>query len=211
MGQDPKARANRRTGRPASAKRVARPAPEGGSWASSEAVRGRMQRQKTRDTAPELVIRRLLHRSGLRYRVDASPLKGLRRRADIVLGPTKVAVFIDGCFWHGCPEHSGRAPTANSTYWAEKRQRNRTRDEDTDRKLLNAGWRPLRYWEHEDPSVVAANIIEIVRARKNEHPSPRSPQRELPIHSSQVAVTLTSSRTVKHASADADDGPRRNA
>src|SRR5579875_2994608 len=92
-----------RTGRPATARRRPRDDTADESWASSPAVRGRMQLQRTRDTAPELAIRRLLHARGLRYRVDVSPLPGLRRRADIVFGPAKVAVFVDGCFWHGCP------------------------------------------------------------------------------------------------------------
>ena len=84
--------------------------------------------QRTRDTAPELAVRRLLHAMGLRYRVDRQPLPGLRRRADLVFGPARVAVYIDGCFWHGCPEHGNPRPRANSGYWPAKIQRNQARD-----------------------------------------------------------------------------------
>jgi DNA mismatch endonuclease, patch repair protein len=155
-----------RLGRPATANRTARDEAAGSSWASSSAVRGRMQRQRTRDTDPELAVRRLLHAAGLRYRVDAAPLKGLRRRADIVFGPAKVAVFIDGCFWHGCPEHGGRPTTANTTYWREKVIRNQERDTDTDAKLTAAGWLSVRCWEHEDPEQVAERVISTVASRR---------------------------------------------
>lgn len=136
------------------------------SWASAPEVRARMQRQKTRDTEPELAIRRLLHARGLRYRVDAPPLPGLRRRADIVFGPTRVAVFVDGCFWHGCPEHGQRATTANSQYWREKVQTNADRDRKTDAALTAAGWLSIRVWEHDAPSQVADTIENAVQARR---------------------------------------------
>ena len=87
-----------------------------------------MQRQRTRDTAPELAVRRLLDAAGLRYRIDVAPLPSLRRRADVVFGPARVALFIDGCFWHGCPNHGSRRTTANADYWAEKIKRHRARD-----------------------------------------------------------------------------------
>lgn len=137
-----------RTGRPASARRTRREASMPASTASSPGVRSRMQTQRTRDTAPELAVRRLLHAAGLRYRVDRPPLPGLRRRADIVFGPARVAVYVDGCFWHGCPEH-GTLPRANSEYWQKKLQRNRMRDVETDRRLMDAGWSVVRVWEHE--------------------------------------------------------------
>jgi len=116
-----------------------------------------MQAQRTRDTGPELAVRRLLHARGLRYRVDRPPLPGLRRRADIVFGPARLAVYIDGCFWHGCPLH-GTSPRANSDYWEPKLRRNRERDADTDRLLAAAGWTVLRAWEHEAPEDVAAGV-----------------------------------------------------
>lgn len=143
------------------------------STASSPGVRRRMQCQRTRDTHPELAVRRLLHAQGLRYRVDRAPLPSLRRRADIVFGPARVAVYIDGCFWHGCPVH-GNQPRANSAYWAPKLAGNRQRDTNTDRHLADAGWTVIRAWEHEDPQLVAARVQRAVR------PGGRPPLRELP-------------------------------
>lgn len=116
-----------------------------------------MKANRRRDTKPELRIRSALHRRGLRFRVDTAPLKGVRRRADIVLTRVHVAVFIDGCFWHGCPEHF-IPPKTNADYWRQKIQRNRDRDKETDRMLADAGWTVLRFWEHEHPSD-AANVI----------------------------------------------------
>lgn len=151
------------TGRPRRARRV--PRENAASWASSPAVRARMQRQATRDTSPELALRRLLHARGLRYRVDAAPLPGVRRRADIVFGPSRVAVFLDGCFWHGCPEHGSRPTHANPDYWASKVAGNRARDRDTDEQLQAAGWLPIRIWEHEPPEEAAGRIANLVRRR----------------------------------------------
>ena len=127
-------------------------------------VRVRMQAQRARDTAPEMRVRRLLHARGLRYRVDRPPLQGLRRRADLVFTRAKVAVYVDGCFWHGCPDHGNR-PRANAEWWSAKLAANRARDEDTDRKLSLAGWAVVRAWEHEDPAVVADTVQGLVRAR----------------------------------------------
>jgi DNA mismatch endonuclease (patch repair protein) len=103
---------------------------------------------------------------GLRYRVHAAPLAGLRRRADIVFGPARVAVFVDGCFWHGCPLHGQRRHDVNGWYWPEKIARNRHRDSDTDARLAAAGWAVVRAWEHEDAEVVAMRVAEVVRARR---------------------------------------------
>ena len=124
-------------------------------WASSDAARRTMRGNRRRDTAPELAVRRLLHAAGLRYRVDAQPLAGLRRRADIVFRRRRLAVFIDGCYWHGCPEH-GTTPSTNRDYWSSKVAANRARDEDTNARLTDAGWQVARYWEHEPPAAVAA-------------------------------------------------------
>jgi DNA mismatch endonuclease (patch repair protein) len=129
-----------------------------------------MQAQRTRDTAPEIAIRKLLHAAGLRYRVDVAPLPGLRRRADVAFGPARVALFVDGCFWHGCPEHGSRRTTANTEYWSAKVERNRARDRDTDERLRAAGWLPLRVWEHEEPEAVVATVIEAVRNRCPKQP-----------------------------------------
>ncbi|EST37704.1 DNA glycosylase [Streptomycetaceae bacterium MP113-05] len=124
-----------------------------------------MQAIRSRDTKPEKCIRRLIHAQGLRYRVAARPLPDLRRTADIVLRPTKVAVFVDGCYWHGCPEHY-KVPRVNSDYWSEKIDKNVTRDKETNRKLAEAGWAVLRFWEHESPGDCALRIVETVNGRK---------------------------------------------
>lgn len=132
------------------------------SWASSPARRRIMQAIKPRDTRPELAIRRLIHAQGLRYRVSFRPIPDLRRTADVVFTRRRVAVFIDGCFWHSCPAH-GREPMKNSEYWLPKLQRNRERDAETNTTLTAAGWTVLRYWEHESPAEVAAAISAVVR------------------------------------------------
>lgn len=136
------------------------------SWASSLAARAVMRGNRRRDTKPEMAVRRLVHAAGLRYRVDYPPLPGVRRRADLVFTRARLAVFIDGCYWHGCPEH-GTASKTNALYWSEKIQRNRDRDVDTNRRLHDAGWEVLRIWEHEDPKVAAEAVTRIVRGRSN--------------------------------------------
>lgn len=129
---------------------------------SSEEARRRMENQSWRDTGPELKIRSMLHRMGFRYRVDHCPIKGVRRKADIAfLGP-RVAVFVDGCFWHGCPVH-GTWPKSNAEFWRNKIETNKMRDADTSQRLEKAGWKVLRIWEHEDPVRAAEKIARIVR------------------------------------------------
>jgi DNA mismatch endonuclease (patch repair protein) len=125
--------------------------------ASSEAVRKRMQSTPQRDTPAELRIRQLLHAMGLRYSVDAKPLFDSPRRADVIFRRAKVAVFVDGCFWHGCPVH-GPWPKANAAFWRDKIDTNRRRDADTDEQLRSAGWRVVRVWEYEDPTTAARLI-----------------------------------------------------
>ena len=151
-----------RSARPATAARIRHD--DTPSAASSQLVRVRMQAQRTRDTAPELAVRRLLHARGLRYRVDEAVLPGVRRRADVVFRPTRVAVFIDGCFWHGCPVH-GTQPRTNAQWWDEKLRRNQSRDLDTDDRLREAGWAVVRIWEHVSPDEAAASIAELVSTR----------------------------------------------
>jgi DNA mismatch endonuclease (patch repair protein) len=129
----------------------------------SIAVRERFRRQRTRDTVPEMALRRELHRRGLRYRVDTAPVKTVRRRADVVFTRRRVAVFVDGCFWHRCPEH-GTTPRHNADWWAAKLNRTVARDHDTDERLAEAGWTVIRVWEHEPPSAAADRIERIVRA-----------------------------------------------
>ncbi len=92
-----------------------------------------------RDTKAELTLRRELHRRGLRYRVDVPAIPALRRRADVVFSRERVAVFCDGCFWHGCPDH-GTWPTQNAAWWREKIETNIRRDADTNLRLEEEGW-----------------------------------------------------------------------
>ncbi|MGJ4844846.1 very short patch repair endonuclease [Leifsonia sp. Le1] len=132
------------------------------SWASSPGSRRSMKANRGRDTSPELAVRRLLHADGLRYRVDYAPIGG-RRRADIVFTRQKIAVFIDGCFWHGCPAHATR-PKTNVDFWAPKLDRNIERDRETTMLLQQAGWTVLRFWEHEVSSDVARAVIEAARS-----------------------------------------------
>jgi DNA mismatch endonuclease, patch repair protein len=134
------------------------------SWASSEAVRASMRSNKGRDTKPELALRRAVHALGLRYRVSVRPLKGVQRTADLVFTKRRVAVFVDGCFWHGCPTHHTVAVT-NADFWAEKVRRNRERDIETNQILEDEGWLVVRVWEHEDPDDAAHRIAEAVRDR----------------------------------------------
>ena len=128
------------------------------SFASSDAVHRKMSNLARRDTAPELALRRELHRLGLRYFVHRRPLPDLRREADVVFPRTRFAVFVDGCFWHGCPDHGRRTHRTNGWYWPEKIQLNLERDRDTDERLRTAGWTPVRVWEHEDPQLAANRI-----------------------------------------------------
>jgi DNA mismatch endonuclease (patch repair protein) len=125
-----------------------------------------MQRQRRRDTEAELALRSLLHRRGLRYRVHF-PLPRLRRRADIAFPRAKVAIFVDGCFWHGCPQH-GTWPKANAEWWRDKIQRNVERDRDTDERLRMLGWTVIRIWEHDPASDAAGEIERVVRSRTEE-------------------------------------------
>ncbi len=142
-----------------------RPSETAGSWASTPAVRAVMRANRSRDTGPELALRASLRALGFGYRVDAPPLPGLRRRADIVFLGARVAVFCDGCYWHGCPEHY-RPSRANSDFWSSKIDGNRARDRDTDDRLSDAGWVSIRVWEHEDPNEAADRIADVVIARR---------------------------------------------
>lgn len=124
-----------------------------------------MRANRGRDTRPELALRRAVHALGLRYRVSARPIPAVRRTADLVFPRAKVAVFLDGCFWHGCPEHHTVAVT-NAAFWAEKVETNRRRDRDTDRRLDEAGWVSVRVWEHRDPQQAADEVRAVVAARR---------------------------------------------
>jgi DNA mismatch endonuclease, patch repair protein len=138
----------------------------GESWATTPGRRRNMQANRSRDTNPELAVRRILHASGLRYRVHQRPLPDLRRRADIVFPRERVAVFVDGCYWHACPQH-GTQPRVNTDYWAPKLARNVERDKETDALLNAAGWVVVRVWEHEDPVKAAAKVRRQVLKRRS--------------------------------------------
>ncbi|MDN2495880.1 very short patch repair endonuclease [Nocardia nova] len=125
-----------------------------------------MRGNRRRDTRPELALRECLWARGLRYRVDARPVPQLRRRADIVFVGPRVAVFVDGCYWHGCPEHH-RPARKNAKFWESKIAGNRARDAETDDRLSEAGWAVIRIWEHEDPAVAATRVEDAVLQRRS--------------------------------------------
>jgi DNA mismatch endonuclease, patch repair protein len=135
------------------------------SWASSSATRKSMQANRSRDTKPELALRRALHAAGLRYRVCAQPIPDVPRTVDVVFRPARVAVEVRGCFWHGCPKHY-RQPKAHEGYWTAKVARNVARDADTERRLGEAGWLLVVVWEHEDPIDASRRIAEVVHSRR---------------------------------------------
>lgn len=124
-----------------------------------------MSAARRQDTKPEIDLRRILHARGFRYRV-AYPVPGRpRRTVDIAFTRVKVAVFLDGCFWHGCPEH-GTVPSANRAWWVIKLEANAARDQDSTAFLESQGWMVLRFWEHEPPGVVADLVAASVSARR---------------------------------------------
>ncbi|MCY4622412.1 MAG: very short patch repair endonuclease [bacterium] len=126
-----------------------------------------MSRVQNRHTEPELALRRELHRRGLRYRVDL-PLPGIgRTRPDIVFTRIRVAVFVDGCFWHCCPDHQSH-PKTNAEWWREKLGTNVKRDRRIDEALTAAGWEVIRVWEHEDVTAAADHVETAVRSRYSE-------------------------------------------
>ncbi len=132
------------------------------------ATRNRMTANRRRDTKPELRLRSALHRMGFRFRVDTSPIEGSRRRADIVFTRAKVAVFVDGCFWHGCPIHGTRSKT-NTAFWDKKIKTNQARDRDTDSQLRAVGWIPIRIWEHESTGVAAGRVARVLSSRSSQN------------------------------------------
>jgi DNA mismatch endonuclease (patch repair protein) len=123
-----------------------------------------MKRQRQRDTTCEIALRSELHRRGLRFRVDVPLEFNRRRRADVAFRKWRVMVFVDGCFWHACEEHSSW-PRHNSEWWRSKLQRNRARDAETDRALRSSGWTVLRIWEHEDVLEAADRVEDALRRR----------------------------------------------
>lgn len=125
---------------------------------SSPGVSARMSRQLSKDTGAELAVRRLLYAAGMRYRVEY-PVPGMpRRRIDVAFPGLKVAVLVDGCFWHGCPQHATQ-PKANAEWWRTKLERNMARDGETTEHLTAQGWTVLRFWEHTRPE----EVVDVVR------------------------------------------------
>ncbi|MFC4470905.1 very short patch repair endonuclease [Streptomyces xiangluensis] len=141
---------------------------------TSATVRARMSRQRSRNTGVEVSLRRELHAMGLRFRIHRRPVPGIRREADVVFGPARVAVFVDGCFWHGCPEHA-TWPKNNAEFWRSKIEGNRARDRDTDARLAETGWLAIRVWEHDDPVTAAVEIQKTVQRRRTGGRKPGEP------------------------------------
>lgn len=118
-----------------------------------------MKKVRSKNTGPEMAVRRLLYASGLRYRVNykpASPDLG-RCTIDIAFPGKRIAVFIDGCFWHNCPEHGG-VPKSNNVWWQKKFTENALRDARVNGILKEGGWLVQRFWEHESPEDICATI-----------------------------------------------------
>ncbi|MFE3443721.1 very short patch repair endonuclease [Nocardia sp. NPDC059180] len=129
-----------------------------------------MRANRRTDTKPEVALRQALHRMGYRYRKDLRfEACGVKVRPDVVFTARKVAVFVDGCFWHVCPEH-GRQPTRNEWYWTPKLRRNVERDRAADAALAEAGWRVVRVWEHVEPSAAVAAVVAVLEGA-SEHVS----------------------------------------
>lgn len=126
-----------------------------------------MARVRQKGTGAELMLRHALHAMGLRYRLQVPLLSKPRRVADIVFPGARVAVFVDGCFWHGCPEHA-TWPKKNADFWREKIKANQVRDADTNQRLEALGWTIVRVWTHEAAEEAAARIAHVIRERKKE-------------------------------------------
>ena len=125
-----------------------------------------MRSMPEHSTGPEMSVRRLLFAKGLRYRVQYPVPGASRRTIDVAFPRKKIAVFIDGCFWHGCTEHRN-IPTHNSAWWKDKIAQNRSRDRDTDKKLGDAGWLILRFWEHDSAELITLEVMQAVELRKS--------------------------------------------
>jgi DNA mismatch endonuclease, patch repair protein len=131
------------------------------SWATNSAVRAVMRGNRKRDTGPELRVRRRLFSEGYRFYVARRPLGPGSPVADIVFPRARVAVFVDGCYWHGCPEHY-RIPKAHAEYWGPKIANNKRRDAVTDEWLAARGWTVVRVWEHELVASAVDRITQLV-------------------------------------------------
>lgn len=138
----------------------------------------RLGRVRQRDTGAEIELRSALSALGLRYRLQVQLLSKPRRVADIVFRGPKVAVFVDGCFWHGCPLH-GSWPKTNAAFWRAKIETNRARDADTDRRLRAIGWEVVRVWSHESAAEAADRIHEAIEPRASRHSDRKPPSLSL--------------------------------
>jgi len=125
--------------------------------AESAIVSAQMRAQRVADTDAELAVRRALHSAGFRYRKHYSVPRRPRRSIDIAFPGKRIAIFIDGCFWHGCEIHR-TVPKSNRAWWQAKLDENRRRDRDTTEVLVEQGWTVLRFWEHDAPSDVVAAV-----------------------------------------------------
>lgn len=132
---------------------------------SSAKASRRMAKVRQKGTCAEMALRRELYRCGFRYRVDYEVLKKPRRVADVAFPGLKIAIFVDGCFWHGCPEHASW-PKQNAEFWRKKIEANRQRDKDTNERLGRMGWQVLRFWQHESPVESVATVAIAVRAQR---------------------------------------------
>lgn len=132
---------------------------------SSPETSRRMAKVRQKGTDAETALRRELYRRGLRYRVDYEVMKKPRRMADVAFLSLKIAIFVDGCFWHGCPEHA-TWPKQNAEFWRQKIEANRLRDADTNSRLLENGWTVLRFWEHESPIEATDTVARAVAIAK---------------------------------------------
>lgn len=127
------------------------------------ATRRTMQANRARDTGPELALRSILHSRGLRFRVNQPLPFDIRRRADLTFTRVRLYVFVDGCFWHGCPEHFVE-PKTRADFWRTKITGNQARDEDTRRRLEQHGGTVIRVWEHQDPGEAADQVERAYRS-----------------------------------------------
>jgi DNA mismatch endonuclease (patch repair protein) len=139
-----------------------------------------MAKVRQKNTDVEIALRKELYRRGLRYRVEFVILKKPRRIADVAFPGLKIAIFVDGCFWHGCPIH-GTWPKQNSEFWRQKIEMNRVRDSDTNARLQEAGWTALRFWQHDSPFDSACTIEQAVKEAKGAKVKPRLSLPEKPI------------------------------
>lgn len=139
--------------------------------ASSKIVTKVMRANSGADTKPELILRSHIHRKGLRYSINTKPEKDLNRRADVVFRGVKVAVFVHGCFWHGCKAHF-KLPKTNKSFWSKKIQRNRIRDRETTSFLRHRGWKVMVAWEHQDLEKFSEKVKITVLSRRARDSTP---------------------------------------